>query len=101
MRSRYTAYATSSIAHLMATTHPMSPHFEADRSAWQKSLQHFCKTTEFRGLDVLRVREDAARGWVHFIAHLQQDGQELTMEEHSEFWRVGNRWMYIKGIKLP
>ena len=75
MRSRYTAYATSSTAHLMATTHPMSPHFESDRSAWQRSLLEFCTRTDFLGLTVHSARQDAARGWVHFTAHLRQAGQ--------------------------
>ena len=101
MRSRYTAYATSSTAHLMATTHPMSPHFESDRSAWQRSLLEFCTRTDFLGLTVHSARQDAARGWVHFTAHLRQAGQEIPMTEYSEFWRVGDRWMYVRGISPP
>ena len=101
MRSRYTAYATGSTDNIMATTHPMSPHFESDRMAWSASLHHFCTSTDFTGLTVHSAREEAARGWVHFTAHLLQGGRALPMEEHSEFWRVGNRWMYVRGVESP
>ena len=101
MRSRYTAYATGALAHIMATTHPMSPHFESDTKAWKSSLSHFCSTTQFRGLQVHSAKEKAAQGWVHFTAQLRQAKQNLPMEEHSEFWRVGDRWMYVRGIEIP
>jgi uncharacterized protein YchJ len=41
MRSRYTAIAAADVRHIMATTHPDSPHRQSDVDARQLTGRHF------------------------------------------------------------
>ena len=94
MRSRYTAYATRSVAHILNTTHPRGPHHQTDSAQWRASVCAFCAATEFRGLTVHDATIDGDHGEVHFTARLIQDGQEVILEERSAFERVDGVWLY-------
>ena len=100
MRSRYTGYAAGQVDHIIATTHPQSPHHQQDLEVWADEIRAFCRETTFEGLDVQSVRVDGDRGWVRFVARLQQAGRPVPMQEHSEFLRVGDRWLYLRGIEI-
>ena len=97
MRSRYTAYATGEIDHILATTHPQSPHHQADQERWRQETRQFCEQTVFTRLEVQSSREDGDQGWVLFTAHLEQAGQKIPMQEHSSFLRVDGRWLYVRA----
>jgi SEC-C motif-containing protein len=95
MRSRYAAYATGSVRHIIATTHPDSPHHQADTTAWMASIQKFCDTMEFLGLEIHTHSETRDTGCVHFTARLEADGSDRSFSEHSRFQRIAGRWLYL------
>jgi SEC-C motif-containing protein len=94
MRSRYAAYATSSVGHIIATTHPTSAQEVADLVLWRAEIASFCAGAEFVSLTIHDAGEDGNRGWVHFTAELRVSGATRLMSEHSIFYRVGERWLY-------
>lgn len=91
MRSRYSAYALGNTAHIMRTTHPDSPHWRANATAWKASLDAFSVNTEFAGLEILATDETT----VTFQATLFQNGQDASYTERSLFAQVDGRWLYI------
>lgn len=99
MRARYSAYAIGDTKFLIDTTHPESPHAQADRRAWKQELAAYCRATEFVGLTVHEhaVDEAAGRASVRFTAALRQDGRDVGFTEHSTFVREGARWYYASG----
>jgi SEC-C motif-containing protein len=99
MRSRYTAYATSDLNHIMVTTHPQSPHYQEDRNAWLEDIRSFCQTTTFEKLEVQFTRANGEQGWVQFTAQLRQGKRSTSMQENSEFIRVEGQWLYVRGIE--
>lgn len=101
MRSRYAAYALGLAPYLVATTHPSSPHQEPDRAAWLDEIRAFCAAMAFEGLTVRAAREEGDRGVVEFEARMRHDGRDATMQERSRFERVGGRWLYHSGDRLP
>lgn len=100
MRSRYSAYATGNVAHLMRTTHPDGPHFEADARAWAEDLRRYCAAVSFDGLTVSDRSEDGDRGTVTFHARLSAGGKDMSFGEKSRFVRVDGRWLYLDGERV-
>lgn len=101
MRSRYTAYATGAVGHVMATTAPESPHRGADPAAWREELAAYCAAVSFDGLEVRGATEDGDRGTVTFFARLSAGGRDLSFGERSRFVRRADRWWYVDGERLP
>lgn len=97
MRSRYVAYATGDAAYILATTHPDSPHREADTAAWLRDVRAFSAGTAFTGLDVEFTATSGDTALVQFYAHLRRDGQDVSFRERSRFARVDGRWLYLDG----
>jgi SEC-C motif-containing protein len=93
MRSRYSAYALNKPDYVMATTHPDSPHWQADRAAWRADLQAFSSSVTFVGLKILLAEGDT----VKFRAVLMQGGRDVSFTEHSIFRQHNGRWLYVKG----
>jgi len=100
MRSRYTAYATGAVSHLMATTAPESPHRGADPTRWRVELLEYCAAVTFEGLEVLEATEDGDRGTVTFDARLRAGDQDLSFAERSRFVRRNGVWSYVDGDRL-
>lgn len=98
MRSRYTAYATGNVAYILSTTHPSSPHAEADRAAWARSVRAFSEGTVFVGLEVEFAATTGDTAQVQFFARLERDGVDVSFRERSRFERVGGRWLYIDAV---
>jgi uncharacterized protein YchJ len=94
MRSRYAAYATSAVGHIIATTHPSSAQEMADLVAWRAEIARFCAGARFVSLTIHDAGEDGTQGWVNFTAELRVNGATRLMSEHSIFYRVGERWLY-------
>ena len=97
MRSRYTAYATGDINHIMRSTHPDSPHREIDEERWKQDLSDFVSRSSFTGLRVLAASSNGDTGQVTFEADLMQNGQPSQLKEASTFLREAGRWMYHSG----
>ena len=98
MRSRYTAYAIGSIAHIMATTHPSSPHHQLETAQWSAEILAFSSAMDFEGLIIYEAGEQEDRGWVHFSARLSERGEDRSFGERSTFFRVDGRWLYHSGV---
>jgi SEC-C motif-containing protein len=97
MRSRYTAYATGAVGHLMRTTAPSSPHWQPDARAWHEELERYCAHVSFEGLEVRSAGEDE----VTFFARLRVGEQDASFGERSRFVRDSEgRWLYLDGERL-
>lgn len=94
MRSRYCAYALDIPDYIQKTTHPKSPHFESNKKKWIESIQQFSRTTKFIKLEIY----DSGHNWVHFCAHLEQEGHPVQLIEKSLFDQVNGHWKYIRSI---
>lgn len=97
MRSRFSAYARHIFDYIMETTHPENPSFSRNREEWRKSIEEFCKHTEFRGLKIHEFVEGEREAFVTFFAHLIQRGTDISFIENSRFIKVGDRWLYHSG----
>lgn len=97
MRSRFAAYASGSVRHIISTTHPDSPHHQADTATWMTDIQRFCDTVDFVGLTIHTHSETGDTGHVHFTAHLEAEGSDRSFSEHSRFQRLEGRWLYLSA----
>jgi len=103
MRSRYAAYALGLVDHIIATTDPSGPQWEADTDAWAERIRSFSTATRFVGLsiDASPVPQDGV-GYVTFTASLQQHGEDASFTERSRFTAHPARgWRYHSGERLP
>ena len=100
MRSRYSAYALDLPAYIIETTHPTNSAFQQDKANWAKEISAFCKATEFRGLDILDSEEKDSVATVTFIAHLVQNGRDVSFTEKSLFEKESGRWLYKAAENL-
>lgn len=100
MRSRYTAYATGAVAHLIRSTHPASPHRRPDARAWTEELRRYCEAVTFTGLTVRGASADGDGGRVAFVATYVHQGAIGQIAEDSRFLRVDGRWTYVDGQPL-
>ena len=98
MRSRYTAYATRNIGHIMNTTHPAGPHHQANQAAWRQQIATFCDGFEFVGLTIHDSETDSSQGWVEFTAHLKQGEEDASFTERSRFFHQKGAWLYHSAI---
>ena len=90
MRSRYAAYSLGLVDYIIATTDPEGPQWKDDRAVWEASITAFHSASRFTGLVLLEQTEDTVR----FRAGLEQQGQDLSFEEHSRFVQRDGRWLY-------
>jgi len=98
MRSRYSAYATKNADYIIDTTHPENPaHRSTDRDEWKESILFFCNRSEYKGLKVIEILEGLEESYVTFFAHIFQDGEDVSFQETSRFFKVGDRWLYYSG----
>lgn len=97
MRSRFCAYARHLDNYIIKTTHPENPSYTSDKKKWKKSIEDFCKWTEFRGLKILEFVEGEREAFVNFHAHLIQHGNDVSFVENSRFIREGSEWLYHSG----
>ncbi len=94
MRSRYSAYVLGLGDYLVRTnTRPAREGEAAELSAWGRAVG-------WVGLEV-RSRErggpDDSEGVVHFVARFVEGGALVSLEERSQFSRVGGHWAYVDG----
>jgi peptide deformylase len=97
MRSRFSAYALCMPDYIIHTTHPASPQFCHDTKEWVRKISEFSTHTEFKGLEVLSSQESGSFATVTFIAHLVQDGKDVSFTEKSYFEKVKDQWLYRSG----
>lgn len=95
MRSRYSAYAKHLPQYIMRTTHPASPHHNADVAKWSQDILLFCQHTQFVKLDVEEFIDGEQTAYVRFTAHLRQHGVDFELQENSLFEKVNGHWLYL------
>jgi len=98
MRSRFTAYATGNVRHIIETTHPEGPHHQPNLKLWTHQIQRFCDEYAFHGLTIHTAGEELTRGWVKFTAHLSATDQDASFTEHSLFIKQQNQWLYHSAM---
>lgn len=97
MRSRYAAYVTRNLAHLLRTWHPDT----------RPPAISFDPNQEWEGLEIVATESGAmldTTGTVEFIAqwNTTSAGQPLegTLHERSRFVRIDGAWVYLDGQVL-
>jgi SEC-C motif domain protein len=98
MRSRYAAYALNLPDYIMATTHPASPHWQANTAEWRQEVALFSRQTQFTGLTIGAAAEEESWATVAFFAQLVQDGRDASFGEQSLFECVDGRWLYLQPL---
>ncbi|MEZ4669590.1 MAG: YchJ family metal-binding protein [Anaerolineae bacterium] len=96
MRSRYSAYALNLADYIIQTTHPDGEHYQADRAAWTREVELFCKNTRFEGLHIMAAHADM----VTFRATLFANQRNVSFTEISLFRRHNGRWTYFSGTPV-
>jgi SEC-C motif-containing protein len=101
MRSRYAAYARGAVDHIVATTDPMGPMWQADAASWRAGVAQFHRDFRFPGVRILAAPEpEGDEGSVTFHARLQAGGHDVGFTERSRFVRRDGRWLYHSGERL-
>ena len=93
MKSRYVAYVVGDSNYIMKTTHPNNIDYSKDEKSWKKSIDIFCKETDFFALDILEFIDDAEESFVSFVAK-SFSGE---MREKSRFIKADGVWLYESG----
>lgn len=93
MRSRFCAYVLADADYLHASWHPRTRPKKLqldDQPQWER-------------LEVIGsgVAEDAAEGWVEFVAHYTAGKHSGALREHSRFVLEDGRWLYLDGGQPP
>ena len=94
MKSRYSAYAVGESAYIIKTTHPENPEFNTDFKVWQKSIDTFCRESDFLGLKILAFTENVEEAFVTFEARLGSG----VLREKSRFRKLDGKWLYLDGV---
>jgi SEC-C motif-containing protein len=94
MRSRYTAYVTGAIDHVVSTHHPDSRD-EVDAEA----ASSWSSEAEWVGLEVVDTADGDGpdQGIVEFIARYRLNDGEHAHHERSSFRRIDGAWFYEDG----
>src|SRR5262245_12343017 len=88
MPARYSAYAFGRSDFIIKTTHPKHKDFQKNHEAWQKKIEEFSNTTQFKKLEIFSFEEGEDVSFVTFRAHLEQGGKPYILEERSRFEKV-------------
>jgi SEC-C motif-containing protein len=95
MRSRYSAYATGAIDHLLKTHDPETrDEFKRD------SMERWSKSTNWQGLSIVATEKGGVEddtGIVEFIARGSTNGKPFALHERSRFRRIDGAWYYVDG----
>lgn len=91
MRSRYTAYTQANIDYIVETMRgPAAQGFDYE------DAQNWAKNVIWNGLDVIKSHTQLPYGWVEFIAHFSDQGENQDIHELSEFHFEKGRWFYVE-----
>lgn len=90
MRSRYTAFCTLNFGYLNQTHLNRSIDFSIDEMISQRWIQLSIISTN-KGL------ENDLLGTVEFKAIYEENGQNFTLHEISEFKKISGFWYYTEG----
>lgn len=95
MRARYSAYATSNIDFLYASSgDEVRREFDAETS------KQWSQSATWQGLEIVETIKGEAtdtEGEVRFVAHYTANGQPCEHREHSFFQKIDGEWRFIDG----
>jgi SEC-C motif-containing protein len=97
MRSRFVAYATGEIEHLVRSLHPDHVDLAIGSDALRASLRAACNAYRYTGLEVLSVEPGEQVSFVTFRARVFEKGRDLSFTERSRFLRTELGWRYLDG----
>jgi SEC-C motif domain protein len=95
MRSRYAAYATQQIDHVVSTHDPVTR-----KSFDRPSAVSWARDAEWLGLEILATEggtETDTQGMVEFVASYREKGQNQKHHERSRFEKRDGEWFYVDG----
>lgn len=95
MRSRYTAYATRAMDHIVATHDPATRGDLDVDAASQWSHQ-----TTWQGLEIVKTEaggEGDDTGVVEFVVRGVTQNVPFAQRQRSSFRKVDDRWFYVDG----
>ena len=96
MRSRYSAYTTSSIEYLMKTTHSATRKFYD-----AKAIESWARSSNWIQLEILKTEkgtEDDFEGFVEFKATYEdKENKTIVHHEYSHFLREKGEWFFLEG----
>jgi SEC-C motif-containing protein len=101
MRSRYVAYATGAVDHLVRTLHPEHVERSIGEQALLAQLRLACSTYRYMGLEVRAHEERGDEAFVVFRARVFEKGRDRSFAERSRFARVDGAWRYLDGTTEP
>lgn len=93
MRSRYTAYATGAIEHILKSC-VQDDHLDED------ATRRWSRKSEWRGLRILRTEKGGSadnEGVVEFAASYVLDGLKDEHRETATFVKKDGNWLYESG----
>ncbi len=100
MRSRYSAYNLNNMDYIRATMR--GPALALFSKKNKKSAKY--SSVEWLGLEVLKSYLDpnnAAIGYVEFVARYKEQDMEKQIHELSTFHLEDGRWYYVEGKHFP
>jgi SEC-C motif-containing protein len=95
MRSRYTAFATGAVEHLVRT------HAKPTSANEREEIAQWCAATKWLALTIRKTErggEKDLEGYVEFSARFLEDRELWVLEERSRFERREAAWVYIDGM---
>lgn len=95
MRSRYTAYATRAMDHIVAT-HDPDTRTDLDVDAAAK----WAHETTWQGLEIVKTERggpEDAEGIVEFVVRGSTQGVPFVQRQRSNFRKHDDRWFYVDG----
>lgn len=101
MRSRYSAYFYSFPEYIINTTHKQNVQYNPDLTLWKQEILDFCRLTDFESLEIIDFSSKNSEASVTFIAHLIQNGEDVSFWEKSLFKKYKGKWLYLKGEVKP
>lgn len=93
MRSRYTAYATGAIEHILKSC-------VQDGELDEEATRRWSEKAEWRGLKILRTEKGGpadTEGVVEFAASYVMDGLKDEHRETAKFVKKDGNWLYESG----
>lgn len=95
LRSRYAAFNTLDIDHLVKTVHP-----DKQEEADPRSIERWARKTEWIGLSILNVQNggpDDDEGEIEFIADYYEKGLRKKHHEVAHFKKKDGEWYFYEA----
>ena len=100
MRARYSAYATSAVDFILASTLE-----EKRKECDEKAIRTWSEQSTWHKLEILSTEKGESsdtEGMVEFIAHFTESGIKKSYHEKGTFKKEDGSWLYVDGeIQKP